>query len=109
MSPKFVSRSEEFLLLAVLYLGEDAYAVAVRGLLRQMTGETWAFGAVFTMLNRLERKGFFTSRLADPTPQRGGKSKRIYALTPEGRDELKRLKAVQKSAWAKAAAASWLK
>ena len=52
---KFLSRSEEFVLLAVLYLQEEAYGVAIRDRLRKMTGESWAFGAVFVMLSRLEK------------------------------------------------------
>jgi len=109
MTTKFISRSEEFILLAVLYLENEAYGVAIRNQLRKMTGQTWAFGAVFVMLNRLEKKGFFISRLADPTPQRGGKSKRIYSLTSEGREELTKIKKVQNTAWEKAAASSLLK
>jgi len=106
---KFISRSEEYILLAVLYLEKEAYGVAIRRQLRKMTGETWAFGAVFVMLNRLEKKGYCASRLTDPTPERGGKSKRIYRLTDEGREELKRIKIVHAAAWKKAASASLLK
>jgi len=109
MTTKFISRSEEFILLAVLYLEKDAYGVTIRNHLNKMTGETWAFGAVFVMLNRLEKKGYFKSRLADPTPQRGGKSKRIYSLTQEGLDELKKIKNVHMAAWEKASASSLLK
>jgi PadR family transcriptional regulator, regulatory protein PadR len=96
---KFLSRSEEFVLLAVLYLQEDAYGVAIRNQLRKMTGQSWAFGAVFVMLSRLEKKGMLASELADPSPRRGGKSKRIYGLTPEGLEELARIRKVQKAAW----------
>ena len=109
MTTKFVSRSEEFILLAVLYLEEEAYGVAIRHHLKNMTGQTWAFGAVFVMLNRLEKKGLLASRLADPTPQRGGKSKRIYSLTSEGGQELTRIKKVQETAWKKAAASNLVK
>jgi len=109
MTTKFISRSEEYLLLAVLYLEKEAYGVSIRKQLRNMTGETWAFGAVFVMLSRMEKKGYCASRLADPTPERGGKSKRIYSLTTEGLDELKRIKNVNAAVWKKAAAASLLK
>ena len=109
MATKFISRSEEYVLLAVLYLEMEAYGVAIRRQLKRMTGETWAFGAVFVMLSRMEKKGYCTSRLADPTPERGGKSKRIYSLTPEGLEELKRIKNIHSAAWKKAAAASLLK
>ncbi len=96
---KFISRSEEFALLAVLYLQEDAYGVAIRNHLRKMTGQSWAFGAVFVTLNRLEKKKMLESRLADPTPRRGGKSKRIYRLTTEGLEELTRIRRIQQAVW----------
>jgi len=96
---KFLSRSEEFVLLAVLYLQEDAYGVAIRDHLRKMTGESWAFGAVFVMLSRLEKKRMLESRLADPSPRRGGKSKRIYSLTADGLEELAKVRKVQTAAW----------
>jgi PadR family transcriptional regulator PadR len=104
---KFLSRSEEFVLLAVLYLQEEAYGVAIRGQLRKMTGQSWAFGAVFVTLSRLEKKRMLESRLADPSPRRGGKSKRIYSLTPDGLEELAKVRKVQTAAW-KSVAESYL-
>jgi PadR family transcriptional regulator PadR len=96
---KFLSRSEEFALLAVLYLQEEAYGVAIRNHLRKMTNESWAFGAVFVMLNRLEKKQMLRSRLAEPSPRRGGKSTRIYSLTVDGLEELAKVRKVQAAAW----------
>lgn len=96
---KLLSRSEEFVLLAVLYLGDEAYGVAVRDRLRKMTGQSWAFGAVFVSLNRLEKKKLLTSTLSDPAPRRGGKSRRIYSLTIDGQEELARIKRLQQKAW----------
>ena len=72
-----------------------------------MTGESWAFGAVFVMLSRLERKQMLGSRLADPSPRRGGKSKRIYSLTLDGLEELAKIRKIQTSAW-KSVPASYL-
>lgn len=96
---KLLSRSEEFVLLAVLYLDKEAYGVAIRNHLRKLTGQSWAFGAVFVMLNRLEKKKMLESALAAPTLRRGGKSKRIYSLTADGLEELSRIRKVQKVAW----------
>lgn len=96
---KFLSRSEEFALLAVLYLQEEAYGVAIRNHLRKMTNESWAFGAVFVMLNRLEKKQMLRSRLAEPSPRRGGKSKRVYSLTADGLEELAKVRRIQTAAW----------
>ena len=97
---KFISRSEEYILLAVYRLKPGAYGVTIREQLRTVTGKTWAFGALFVMLSRLEKKGFLESRLADPTPQRGGRSKRYYRLTPEGLRILEEVRRVHQAAWA---------
>ncbi len=49
--------------------------------------------------NAPELLGYLESELADPIPRRGGKSKRIYTLTPEGLTELAKIRKVQKTAW----------
>jgi PadR family transcriptional regulator PadR len=103
---KFLSRSEEFVLLAVLYLQEEAYGVAVRNHLHKMTGQYWAFGAVFVTLSRLEKKQMLESRLAEPSPRRGGKSKRIYSLTSDGLEELAKVRRIQAAAWRSVPASS---
>ncbi len=99
MTKKFISRSEEYILLAVLRLREQAYGVAIRNQLKQVTGEIWAFGAVHVMLTRLEKKGLLESRLADPTPHRGGRSKRIYQMTSLGLETLALIKKLQDQVW----------
>jgi DNA-binding PadR family transcriptional regulator len=99
MTKKFISRSEEYILLAVMRLRGEAYGVAIRNQLTTDTGETWAFGAVHVMLTRLEKKGLLESYLAEPTPQRGGRSKRIYTMTSLGTQTLELIKKVQDKVW----------
>lgn len=96
---KFISRSEEFIMLAVWRLKEDAYAVSIREQIRKATGKSWAFGALFIMLNRLEKKGLLESYLTAPQPKRGGKSKRIYMLSSQGMKALEEVRNIQKSVW----------
>jgi PadR family transcriptional regulator PadR len=100
MSTKFISRSEEFLLLAVWRLEENAYGVTIRDQIKEATGKTWAYGALFVMLRRLEKKGYLTSYFTDPSSQRGGKSKRIFRLSAQGVKALKEVRKVQESVWA---------
>lgn len=97
---KFISRTEEYVLLSVWRLKDNAYAVSVRRDLSEATGKTWAFGALFVILSRLEKKGLLVSRLSDPTPKRGGKSKRFYTLSNQGAGILSELKRVHNAAWA---------
>ena len=76
---------EQQVLLAVWRLEGDAYGASVRDELERRTGQDVAQGAVYTTLMRLEKKGLVTSRLSDPTPVRGGKAKRLFAITVSGR------------------------
>lgn len=100
MGKKFISRSEEYILLAVMQLQGEAYGVAIRHYLKKITGKIWAFGAIHVMLTRLEKKKFLESHLADPTPLRGGRSKRIYRITSAGIETLDQIKKIQDKVWA---------
>jgi DNA-binding PadR family transcriptional regulator len=75
---------EQLLLLTLLRLGEQAHGGEIRELVRERTGRLLSPGAVYTALDRLERRGFVASRLGEPTPERGGKRKRFYQLRPAG-------------------------
>jgi len=99
MRTKFISRSEEFLLLAVWRLKENAYGVTIRDQIHEVTGKTWAYGALFVMLNRLEKKGYITSDFTDPSPRRGGKSKRIFKLSARGIKALEEVRKANESVW----------
>lgn len=80
---------EQWVLLAVLRLGDGAYAVAVREEIHARTGRDVARGAVYVTLDRLERKGLVRSQLGPPTAERGGKAKRLYLLAAPGLQALK--------------------
>lgn len=99
MGKKFISRSEEYIMLAVLQLEDEAYGVAIRNYLKRITGKSWAFGAIHVMLTRLEKKKLLESYLADPTPQRGGRSKRIYSVTTAGMNTLEQIRDIQDKVW----------
>jgi DNA-binding PadR family transcriptional regulator len=59
-----------------------------------------AIGALYTALDRLERKGYVASRMSDPLPERGGRSRRQFRLRPEGAAALKRSRDVMNRLWA---------
>lgn len=96
---KFLSRSEEFILLAILNLQDSAYVVSIREELKKMTGETWAMGALFVTLDRMSRKGYVYSRLSEPTPERGGRRKRLYQLLPSAVDALDKVRNLHNFVW----------
>ena len=84
-----VAEFELLVLLAVLQCGDAAYSVAVHAELERRSGRAASTGAVYVTLERLETKGFLTSRLGEPTAERGGRAKRFYAVTKAGRAALK--------------------
>jgi PadR family transcriptional regulator PadR len=73
---------EHIVLLAVLRLREEAYAVPVGEEIQKHTGRAVSRGSIYITLDRLETKGYLRSWLGDPTPERGGRAKRYYALRP---------------------------
>src|SRR5262245_15419098 len=81
---------EQLILIAMLRLGADAYGVSLRQEIESRTGRTVSAGALYTALDRMEKRGLVTSRLSEPTQARGGKRKRLYTLLPAGEGALAR-------------------
>jgi PadR family transcriptional regulator, regulatory protein PadR len=75
---------EQIVLLAILRLGENAYGVSIKNEIAICTNRKAAPGALYTTLDRLEEKGLVVSNLGNPTPARGGRAKRYFAVTPKG-------------------------
>jgi PadR family transcriptional regulator PadR len=80
----FLGEFEQLVLFAVLRLGDDAYGVTVREEIERRTGRMASAGAVYTTLERLEARGLVSSWFGAPTPARGGRRKRHYAVEPPG-------------------------
>jgi DNA-binding PadR family transcriptional regulator len=80
---------EQLVLLGVLRLETDAYGAAIRQEIHARSGRDVSINAVYTTLDRLEIKGFVRSWTGEPTPQRGGRRRKCYALTASGRSALK--------------------
>jgi DNA-binding PadR family transcriptional regulator len=81
---------EQLVLLALLRLGEGAYGVSVQRELEARTGRSPTYATIYTTLGRLEAKGLVESSVGDPTPERGGRAKKIFLVTGPGRAALKR-------------------
>jgi PadR family transcriptional regulator, regulatory protein PadR len=75
---------EQIVLLAILRLGDEAYGVPIRQDIEQRTGRSLTVGALYRTLDRLEEKGYVSSAFSDPTPERGGRSKRYFKIKPLG-------------------------
>lgn len=83
-SDRSLGELEQLLLFSLVALGDDAYGVSVRELIESETGRAPSPGAIYTGYERLERRGLVRSSLGEPTPVRGGRPKRYYALTAKG-------------------------
>jgi len=90
----------EFLvLLAVLRLGDDAYAVPIVEEIEARTGRSASRSSVYLTLRRLEEGGLVTSEMGDPLPERGGKARRYVRLLPEGRRLVRETQAGLQAMW----------
>lgn len=80
---------EQIVLLAILRV-RSAYGVTIRSEIEARTGRAPSPGALYTTLDRLEDKGLVTSRMGEPTPQRGGRAKRYFEITTAGIEAVSR-------------------
>jgi PadR family transcriptional regulator, regulatory protein PadR len=82
MTEIYLGELEQIVLLAVLRVGEEAYAVPILDQIEAQTGRKIARGALYTALERLEAKGCLRSRVGEPLPERGGRARRYFTVTP---------------------------
>jgi PadR family transcriptional regulator, regulatory protein PadR len=80
----YLGEFEHIVLLALLRLDKQAYGVTVRREIQSRVKREVSIGAVYATLDRLEAKGYVNSYYGDPTPERGGRSKRFFRVTAEG-------------------------
>ena len=82
--PQRLGEVEQLVLLAVLRLGDEAYAVPIRDLIARDAGVRLARGSIYITLDRLETKGLVESWFGDPTGEPGGKARRLFRIRPAG-------------------------
>jgi DNA-binding PadR family transcriptional regulator len=99
METDHLGEFEQIVLLSVLRLGDRAYGVPIRQEIELRAKRKVTVGALYATLDRLEAKGYLSSWFADPTPQRGGRSKRYFQLLPAGEKALVRYKAMLDRMW----------
>jgi len=86
----YLGEFELMVMLALLRIGENAYGVPISREIEAHGGREVAVGSVYATLERLEQKGLVASSLGDPTPERGGRAKRYFQLTPRGLREVRK-------------------
>ncbi len=95
----YLGEFEMVVMLALFRLGERAYGMTIRLEIEERTGRSVSIGAVYTTLRRLQRKGFVSSALGEPSPSRGGRAKKYFTLEPDGLDALQRSREMFASLW----------
>jgi PadR family transcriptional regulator, regulatory protein PadR len=99
MARETLGEFEQSVLLAIAHLGDEAYGVTVRREIERRTRRAVTIGALYTALDRLERKGYVASSMSDPTPERGGRSRRYLRLRAAGATALKQSRQTLERMW----------
>src|ERR1700677_1403260 len=98
--PDSLGQFEQLVLTPILTLREDAYGVTIPPKVKEVSPpKSVSLGAVYVTLDRLEDKGLVVSWLSDPTPERGGRSKRCYRLEALGERALEESAVTAKRIW----------
>lgn len=87
---KNLGEFEILVLAALIRLGDNAYGVTIRREIESRTNRTISVGALYATLARLEEKGYVSSAVGDATPERGGRAKRFYVISANGRAQLEK-------------------
>jgi PadR family transcriptional regulator PadR len=95
----YLGEMELMVLLAVVRLGHDAYGVPISKELLNLAGREVALGSIYAALDRLQEKGYVTSSLGDPTPERGGRAKRYFRVTQAGLRALRMTRMALTNLW----------
>jgi len=98
MPKEHVGKLELMVLLALMRVGHDAYGVPIAQEIIDIGGKV-SIGSVYAALDRLERKGYVSSALGDPSPERGGRAKKFFHVTGKGVREVQESQRVLTSLW----------
>jgi len=99
MAREHIGEFEHLVLVAVLLLADDAYGVPIRREITARTGRELTVGALYATLDRLETKKLLASRTGDPTPERGGRSKRYFRVTALGLRAIRESREAMNAMW----------
>jgi DNA-binding PadR family transcriptional regulator len=96
---ELLTRLEEAILIAVIKLGENAYGVPINREVSHVFKKTYTMGGLYFALDQLVRKEYLRKWNANPKPERGGRSRTYYVLTPEGDEALAVVRRHQVKLW----------
>ena len=82
---KHLGELEQILLLSLVKLGDNAYGGSIRQHLQENIDREIGVGGIYTVLDRMQQKGYVTSELGQPTEKRSGRPKRFFFITEQGK------------------------
>ena len=94
-----IGELEELVLLVVANLFDNAYGIAVKQEIEEKCNRSITISTVHNVLQRLQEKDYLESRYSDPTPERGGKRKLLFRVTPAGQNALEVSRSMRESLW----------
>jgi PadR family transcriptional regulator len=99
MAERFLTDFELMVILAVLRIRDDAYGVSIAREIERTAGRAVTHAAVYVALDRLCEHGLVASQLGDPTPERGGRAKRLFRVTSTGLRAIRRTQRAFVALW----------
>jgi len=99
MSQEYLGEFEQMVLLSVMRLGDQAYGLAIKDELESVAGRSPSSGALYTTLDRMEKKGLLESYAGESTSERGGRPRRYLRLTPAGHAMLSQSRSTLLALW----------
>ena len=95
----YIGEFEELVLLTIVSLGDQAYGVAIKEDIEKRSDRRISIGALHSTITRVEEKGLIKSWLGDPTQERGGRRKRFFEITQQGKVSLHHVKDLRDELW----------
>ena len=98
----YLGEFELVVLLALARLDDPASGMPIYDEICRTTGRDVSVHSVYVTLNRMEKKGYVTSRAGDPSVEGGGggRARKCYELLPAGVSALQQSRAMYDSLWA---------
>jgi PadR family transcriptional regulator, regulatory protein PadR len=95
----YLGTFELTVMLVLIRLGENAYGIPIAHEIEVKGGREVSLGSIYATLERLEAKGVVSSKLGEPTPERGGRAKKYFSVTAKGVREVRETQRVLKELW----------
>ena len=99
MSREVLGNFELMVMLALIRLGDAAYGVPISKIIEESTSREVVVGSVYAALERLEGKGFVSSEVGEPTPERGGRARRYFRITEGGLRQVRDMRGALIKLW----------